>query len=160
MLLSSSTAYVSFYFVLEVLAEGATIRKSLKELKKNLIVSKDNVSSRESLDGSVSSKENLDGSQESLTYPSNSSNSFSFVLKLWTVYAFLALWARHVEPLLLMIPGTFIWLTGYNVLKSLLVIALAFPQCMLCELLYDQCITRMIQRIDKSQPRCVFARTY
>ena len=136
MLLSSSTPFLSFYFVLELLIECALVRLSLKELKiKHLSRAQNAVD----VDAAPSSSQN--------------SRYFKFILKSWTIFAFIALWARHIEPALRKLPASTLWYGFYATAKCLLIAVVLIHQLSIADIIFDRGILNIVPVFDREIPK-------
>jgi hypothetical protein len=139
MLLSSSTPFLSFYFVIELLTECALTRLSLKQLKIKYSSSTEQQSSEESSSSSSSSSP-------------HSSYYFKAILKAWTVFAFIALWGRHLEPAMQRIPGSTIWYGFYSTIKCIFAALILMPQLTVTDLIFNRAILPFVAFVDRQLP--------
>ena len=117
MFLSNPAQYLlSFFNVIEILAECSATRSSLKQLKTITVAQSPRKPRRREKKygneepGDIDDIDGLSADEKSSNDPLP--HSFVFILKLWTLYAFIALYSRHVEPLFKYIPGYYVWNTG------------------------------------------------
>lgn len=139
MLLSSSTPFLSFYFVIELLTECALTRLSLKQLKIKYSSSAVQQSSEESSSSSSSSS-------------SHNSYYFKAILKAWTIFAFISLWGRHIEPAMQRIPGSTIWYGFYSTIKCIFAALILTPQLTVTDLIFNRAILPFVTFVDRQFP--------
>ena len=114
MFLSNPGHYLlSFFNIIEILVECSATRSGLKQLKTITVVQSPRKPRRRERKYDMGDNGDIDmaGMDEKST-SSHLPHEFVFILKLWTLYAFVALYSRHIEPLFKYIPGYYVWNTG------------------------------------------------
>ena len=117
MFLSNPAHYLlSFFNVVEILVECSATRSSLKQLKTITVVQSPRKPRKGDRKCCIENDQDCGNVNEVGKAEEDSSISlpyeFVFILKLWTLFAFVALYSRHIEPLFRYIPGYYIWNTG------------------------------------------------
>ena len=128
MFLSNPAQYLlSFFNLIELLVECSATRSSLKQLKTITVVESTQESpckprrdeKKNKIERDNGSDDNEANENEKI-YHTPLPYGFVFILKLWTLYAFIALYSRHLEPLFRYIPGYYMWNTGKTSIMAVL----------------------------------------